>query len=322
MVTPLVAGRPMVSRRAWLATLAAFGGCANDTQRPTAVPGQPLQWRTLQGGMLTSASPGIGLPAAPGSGVFVRFTSPSALALRGSDLLVADLAHRRLWRTELTSGSLVAIADAPVAPDMALALGPDLSAWVLDVAAHRVLQFARDGRLLKALRLPMATPTPVALALADAGATLLVADGMSAQWVEQRGNVPRFVQPTLGERTPITGADGLAVLPNGHLQVLDRLAGQVHECTRQGQCLRSRGKGELLQPVALVLDPRGRPIVHDAQDNSLKRLADEGAAERWTAARLGVLRISAIAMDGSFLAVSDSLGGRVVIHSLVHEGAA
>jgi hypothetical protein len=321
MVTPPVTVLSTVSRRGWLAVLAGLAGCATEGPSATALPGQPLLWRTLQGGTLANATPAVGLPVAPGSGAFVRFTSPSAIAIRGTDLLVADLAHRRLWRTELTSGSLTAIPDAPVAPNMALALGPDLSAWVLDVPALQVLRYARDGRLLQSLRLPMATPTPVAMVLADGGATLLVADGMSAQWVEQRGNVPRFIQPMVGDRAPISGADGLAVPPSGHLQVLDRLAGQVHECTREGQCIKSRGKGELLQPVALVLDRHGRPIVHDAQDNSLKRLADEGPAERWSAAQLGVQRISGIALDGSFLAVSDALGGRVVVHSLLHEAA-
>lgn len=323
---------------AWASAFVLLGGCASEADLAPPAPG-PRPWRMLTGGRAAAAQPGIGLPTLPNlstlpapSAAFspsVRFTSPGALAMRGNDLLVADLASARLWRAEIASETLVAIAEAPVSPGMALALGPDLSAWVLDERSRRVLRFARDGRLAQTLALPLAVPTPAALALADGGATLLVADGAGAQWFEQRGSVARFINP-LREGTvqiPSAGAgsvgsvDGIAVAADGRLHVLDRLSGQVHECTRDGRCARSRGGGELMQPVALVLDRRGRVIVHDAYDNSLKRLADSGAAERWSAERLGVQRIGGLACDGALLAVSDAVGGRVAILSLLHEGA-
>ncbi|MBL8343226.1 MAG: hypothetical protein JNL30_17300 [Rubrivivax sp.] len=316
-----------------------LAGCASEAELAAPAAAGPRPWRTLLGGRVAPALPGIGLPTLPNAapnllpspGPFIRFTRPAAVALRGTDLLVADLAGARLWRAELASESLTAIPGAPVSPETALALGPDLSAWVLDARGRRVLRYARDGRLAHTLPLPLAVPTPAAFALTDGGATLLVADGASAQWFEQRGSVPRFVQPQResvavgagGSAAVVGSVDGLALTTDGRLQVLDRLSGQVHECTRDGRCLRSRGKGELLQPVALVLDRHGRVIVHDAHDNSLKRLADNdtGGVERWSAERLGVQRIGGIATDGALLAVSDAQGGRVVLLSLLHEGA-
>ena len=95
-------------------------------------------------------------------------------------------------RLDLLTETLVAIPGAPVSPQVALALGPDLSAWLLDPRGRTLLRYARDGRLAQTLPLPLATPTPVALALVDAGATALVADGASAQWLEQRGTVLNY----------------------------------------------------------------------------------------------------------------------------------
>jgi len=302
--------------------LASLGACASEGPAVGAMPGQPQPWRTLLGGRAAVALPGVGLPTSPsllpgtaGAG-FVRFTSPGAVALRGQDLLVAELAGARLWRVDLTTETLVAIAAAPVSPEMSLALGPDLSAWVLDPRGRRLLRYARDGHLAQTLPLPLAVPTPVALALADGGTTALVADGASAQWFEQRGSVPRFV---LAERaaTPLVGScDGLVALGDGRLLLLDRLNGLVHECTRDGRCTASLGRGELMQPVAVVGDRRGRPIVHDAQDGSLKRLSATRAAERWPAAQLGLLRIGGIACDGDLLAVTDPVSGRVALLTL------
>lgn len=341
---------------------ATLAGCAAEGPTATIAPGLPQPWRVLSGGRVAQPQPGIGLPTLPGllpgapgaqGAGFIRFTSPGPVALRGQDMLVAELAGGRLWRLDLLTETLVAIPGAPVSPQVALALGPDLSAWLLDPRGRTLLRYARDGRLAQTLPLPLATPTPVALALVDAGATALVADGASAQWLEQRGTVPRFVRtrrvavsspepsaspsagpsgatsatspaaaPTPAAALPTVGScDGLAVAGQG-LLVLDRLHGLVHVCTRDGDCTASLARGELLQPVALVADRQGRPIVHDAQDQSLKRLAPGRPVQRWSAAALGLLRIGGIASDGELLAVSDPVAGRVVLLTLPSEGPA
>lgn len=340
--------------------LGALAGCAAEGHTAAVAPGLPTPWRTLSGGRVAQPQPGIGLPTLPGrlpgapgalGAGFVRFTSPGPVALRGQDLLVGELAGGRLWRLDLLTETLVAIPGAPVSPQVALALGPDLSAWLLDPRGRTLLRYARDGRLAQTLPLPLATPTPVALALVDAGATALVADGASAQWLEQRGTVPRFVRarrvaassatrsspapagpaaavaptppidaPATATTLPTVGScDGLAVTDQG-LLVLDRLHGLVHACTRDGECTASLGRGELLQPVAVVADRLGRPIVHDAQDQSLKRLVPGRPVQRWSAAALGLLRIGGIACDGDLFAVSDPVAGRIVLLTLPGEG--
>jgi hypothetical protein len=304
------------------ALLAGLAGCASETQpgATTGQPGRPLFWRSLQGGFLAPTLPGPGQAPRLASGMFMRWMKPGPLALLGNELLVADLAGARLWRADTAGNAVTGIAGAPVGPGMALALGPDLSAWVLDPVSRQVLRFARDGRLLQTHRIGTALPSPVALALADGGATLLLADGLGAQWSEQRGpgGLVQLIAPAQASGQRISGVDALAVA-GAQFWVLDRLQGVVHRVSRQGKVLQTLGHGELLQPVALAVDRLGRVLVHDAQDGSVKRLRAGLPALRWTAADLGLQQIGGLAIDGMMLAVSDPLAGQVVLHSLAHD---
>ncbi len=297
------------------AGLGGLAGCAapGGDPQPLAAAGPPLRWRTLQGGRLSAP--------APAGNMLVRWLSPGPLALRGLELLVADRNPARLWRADLAGDLVIAVAGAPVGPGTALALGPDLAAWVLDPAARRVLRFARDGRLLDSRPVDLSLPSPVGLALADGGATLLLANGGGAQWSEQRSSrdFVRAVAPERDGGRRISGVDALAVGLRG-VWVLDRLAGAVHEVSRDGRVLRSLGQGELKQPLALAVDRLDRVYVHDAHDNSVLRLAAEGAAERWTAVTLGVQQIGGLAVDGLTMALSDPLAGAVVLFSLATGG--
>ncbi|CAD5372305.1 NHL repeat containing protein [Rubrivivax sp. A210] len=315
-------------RRSFLAA-SVLAGCASSPggDRPAAERkaeparlGRPQLWRTLQGGYLAPEPPQPGaLPRLPG-GAYVRWTRPGAIALRGVELLVADLGSGRLWRADLASQSMSGIAGAPLGPGTALALGSDLSAWVLDPVSRAVLRFGRDGRLLQTHRAGNINTSPVALALADGGLTLLLADGLGAQWSEQRGagSLLRLVAPEADGGRRITGVDGLAMAKNG-LFVLDRSAGAVHRVTREGRVLRSLGMGDLRQPVALAVDRLERVYVHDAFDNAVLRLREDGPAWRWSAAELGVQQIAGIAVDAMMLAVSDAVGAQVVVHSFMHD---
>jgi hypothetical protein len=295
------------------AALTVFG-CASEPGSQTAAPraiGPLTPWRVVNGGFLTPPQ-APGMPPRPGSGMFVKLLSPAAIALRGPDLIVADAGSARLWRLDAAMNQAIGIAGAPVLPNTALALGPDLSAWVLDPASRQVLRFARDGRLLQTFRVPTELPSPVAFALADGGATLLVADGLGAQWSEQRGasGIVLKLSPQSEGGARVSGVDGLAATESA-LFVLDRLAASVHKVSRDGRVLATLGRGELMQPSAIAADRRGRVFVIDRAQQSLVLLREGAAAQRFEARDLGVQRIGGIAIDERVLALSDPLLGQV-----------
>ncbi|MGD9835536.1 MAG: hypothetical protein AB7U92_22530, partial [Piscinibacter sp.] len=122
---------PLLRTTAMGAALAVLGACVTPAPAPpgpVSAPGAPVAlrpWRTLQGGFLAPPGAAFGLPARPGTGAFVKLLAPTAVALRGSDLLVADSGTGRLWREDLALTTLSPVAGAPVAPGTAVAIGPD-----------------------------------------------------------------------------------------------------------------------------------------------------------------------------------------------------
>lgn len=311
-----------LSRRQWLPAAALLlAGCA-DTPTPPAAPASadPLlaPWRTLVGGFLAPPVPAFGLPARPGGGAFVKWIAPGPIALRGNDLLVADLAGGRLWRADLGAQTMSAVAGAPVGPGTALALGPDLSAWVLDAPARQLLRFARDGRLLQTVR--TGSPGPSSFTLADGGATLLVADAGRAQWSELRaiGAIATEVLPRDGERR-ITGSEAIAAGREA-VWLLDRAAGRVHRIARDGRVLASLGEGVLKQPTAIAVDRDERVFVVDAQGPALHVL-NTAAPTSFSADMLRVRQIGGLSVDGRTLALADRLLGQVQLYLLRAEPA-
>jgi hypothetical protein len=310
--------------------LTVLGACVTPAPAPpaaAAAPGAPAAlrpWRTLQGGFLAPPGAAFGLPARPGTGAFVKLLAPTAIALRGNDLLIVDTGAGRLWRADLALNTLTPIAGAPVTLGTAVALGPDLSAWVLDGISRQVLRFARDGRLLQTWRAAPAaasTAAPAAastagFALADGGATLLVADDSLRQWLEFR--------PAGGQALPVAmpqdvrGADGLAVAGDT-VFVLDKARALVHAMRRDGTLLAALGEGELKQPQAIAADRFARVFVLDAADRAVKLLAPGREAQVFSAEAMRVQQIGGIAVDERFLAVSDRLSGAVVIHMVGSE---
>jgi len=307
-----------------LGAAAALAACATPDDAATATPAGErsllTRWRVVGGGFLspTLAAP-PGTPPRAG-GMYVKFTAPSAIALRGPDLLVADIASGRLWRVDAALNQLSGVAGAQVVPGVSVALGPDLSAWVLDTVARQVLRFARDGRLVQTWRAPLAGGAPVGLALADGGSTLLLADGLGAQWADLRNPSSSgvMVAPQTSAGTRVSGVDAIASLGDD-LVVLDRLGAAVHRVARDGRVLATLGRGELQQPSALAADRDGHVFVIDAAQSTLVVLREGEPTRRFTAAELGLARLAAITIDERTLALADSLTGQVVLFLIAPE---
>lgn len=299
---------------------ACGAGCAADVQVPadTAAPDHPLLsvWRTVQGAYIGAAST---MPAAAvrPTGMFVRWVRPESVALRGSDLLVADLATTRIWRVDVLAQTQSALAGVLTAPGTVLSLGADLSAWVLDPGTGQILRFGREGRLVQTFRAGLSAPSPSGFVLADGGATLLLADGVGAQWVEQRGSggLTRTIRPVRIDGLPVSSVDAIA-LGREDVYVLDRLAGVVHRTRRDGQAVSVIGRGELMQPVALAVDRFERVYVADHHDQSLKVFQAGLPMQRLDRSQLGLRQLGGLAADGAFLAICDPLAGQVVIYRL------
>ncbi len=272
-------------------------------------------WRTVIGGFLAPPGALFGLSDRTGTGAFVRLIAPTAVAIRDNELLVVDSGADRLWRLDPALNTLSPIAGAPANPFTTVALGPDLSAWVHDPGARKILRFAHDGRLLQTYSARHAAPSQGAFTLVDGGATLLLADSGLRQWIELRpvGSFATPVRPRWPDGQAVVAVDGLAASGNT-VYVLDRNLAQVYLVDRAGLVRASLGRGDLKQPVAIAADGLGGVFVHDAQDRSLKLLRPGLATLVLNSAQLQVQVIGGFAVHGRMLVVSDRLTGQVMIH--------
>lgn len=289
-------------------------GCASAP--PAAAPAggsSALQpWRTVQGGFLGSPAPLVGGPVRPGTGAFVRLVFPSALAVRDNELLIVDSGAGRLFRCDIALNSLIPIAGAPATPLTRVALGPDLSAYVLDVPARRVLRFARDGRLLQTLRADDSLATPTDFMLTRNGAGVVIADRTLAQ-VAVIGTAGGIVVPMRALRADGVATGGASAIAAGDsdMYLLDVAAGVVHRVAPDGAIRVSFGQARFTAPSGLAVDRFERVYVADPAAGRIHVFADAAPVRSWTAAELGVQRIGGMAVDGDQLAVGD-LGTGIV----------
>lgn len=311
-----------LARRSMLMSGLLAAACAGVDEQRTGPPGPRVQ-RVL-GGFLSPVVPGAavlpvpGLPLPmprPGSGMFVRWQAPVAVALRGQELLVADLGSQRLWRADLATQTLTGVPGAAVGPQTALMLGPDRSAWVLDPPSRQVLRFGLDGRLLQTWRTGAAQPA--GMVLLDGGATLAVADAPLAQWIELRigGAWSQPVLPRHVDGRRLTGVDALAI-GRESLFVLDRGARAVHRVARDGSVVESRSTGTEVQPATIAVDRFDRAWVLDAAGRSVARLDAGRPPLVLTAESLGAGPIAGLAVDDQGVALADRLAGQVLLMPL------
>lgn len=311
--------RPAFSatRRLLLASPCALLACAGATVSAPPVAAAPgmvslLPWRSLNGGFVSAPQPLLGMPAQPGTGPFVQLVAPTAVALVDQELLVADSGTQRLWRSDLMLNALVQ-QPGVVTPSTALAMAPDRTAWVMDGMGGTVRHLARDGRVLQSFRPGADVAAAAGLALADLGATVLVADAGLGQWLELRagGGLALPVRPRSDDGRTVA-VDAIAAA-GPFLWVLDKRAGRVHRVDRGGRVLAALGQGDLKQPVAIAADRSGRVWVLDGQDHRIVLLREGRPAQVFEAAALRLRQPAAIAADDRALAVADRLGGQVVL---------
>jgi sugar lactone lactonase YvrE len=313
----MVTRRGAVGAVAAAAAVAALAGCAAaiDAARPAPANSSALltPWRVVDGGFLAAPRPLTGAPAQPGSGAYVRLVSPAAIALRDNELLIVDAGAGRVYRYDLAIGTLMPIAGAPASIDTRVALGADLSAYVLDAAARRVLRFARDGRLLQTFRSESIGANPTDLALAPDGVTLYVADRTLAQVVAFRaaGAIAVPIVPRADE-SRVAGIRALACGRRG-VYLLDEHAGAVLLMAPDGATLARFGQGRLTAPSALAVDRGERIYVAEAQRGELKVFSGGELAQTFDARALRLRSIGALASDGDAVAIADPVAGAVAL---------
>lgn len=272
-----------------------------------------FDWRVIEGAPVGNFFTGV---------TTRHFTRPVAVAVQGESLYVVDAGANALYRYDLTSRRMDHLLDmkAEVSGEVEdIYVDKDLSFYLTDTDAGRVVHYDRHGRVLREFRDHFNMVRPVAVTVLDNG-DLVVADG-------HYDHLLRF--NSQGKLTAVYGGRGQGVAeflnvmtmakgPDGYY-VGSRVGRRLQVLGDRGDYLYAFEAGAAVFPAAVAVDRNNRSYVADYMDNTIKvfdRGAFMGTIGRFGTGQGQFKRITDLWLDGNRLYVVDSLNGRVQVAQL------
>lgn len=298
-------------------------GCAGDglateaVYEPAVSAGQILS----PSGMIASAplysAPGPafsvpGMPVAPSRGAhaFLNLLAPGAVAVRNHSIYLADIGYLRLFRYDMAHMALSRFSDYVSGTISAMAVAPDMTLYVADVNAGRVLHFSVEGKLLQIFTSAAAMARPVGIVLDEANGRVLVADNLYKH-VIIFNSLGQPMGTIKSERA--RSVDSLAAGPDG-LYLVDRLAHEVLVMGYDGADRYTLGAGVLKDPLTVAVDRFNRIFVTDASDDSIKIFEGDELLSSYGRSGGGpgsFNRVTSLCIDHDILYAADSLNRRI-----------
>lgn len=249
-----------------------------------------------------------------------RFIRPTAVAVRGDAIYVADAGHELLYRYDQVSGKLAALVDLKIFASGEVSdiyVTQDHFIFITDAAGHKVIAFDPKGSFIRTYENRLNLVDPVAVLVDEQTKNVFVADGEMDHVLlfnengelltamGGRGTEPgRFLNIT----TMTRGPEGyyIAERIGHHVQVLDQNGTYLYSFAQQG----------VVFPLAVAADANFRSYVADYLDNSIK-VYERGryiTSIGKTGAGPGEFkRITDLWLDNDLLYVADSLNGRIQV---------
>lgn len=240
----------------------------------------------------------------------LSWMSLSAIGARGTFFFVFDTGRQQIFRYDLAQQTMAAFAPYPSAKVTGLAAAADLSVYVADLGAQKVLHYSRDGKLLRTLGNPRELARPVAVAVDESSGQVLVADDLYSQVVvfNRLGMMLDVIKPD-----ELRSLAAMARGPDG-LYLVDRVERKIVVVGKDGKAHTVFGEDSLKDPAAIAVDRFSRVFVADNFDRTIKVFIDEELAATFGGAGTtpGLFsRIGGLWLEENTLYVSDSLNGRV-----------
>ncbi len=273
-------------------------------------------WESIEGGLL-EGNRWTGLE-------YVRFQRPTAVALRGQWLYIADAGLDVLYRYDLALRRLEQVMDLRDLKGNDISgifVASDYSYYLADPVGARVLHFSAQGQLLREYSDAINIGRPVAILVEEENGRLFIADGFNDDVMVF--NLAGGMIGVLGQR-----GDG-----QGHFRrITDIAAGslgyyvatrfgehRVQIMSRDGRYASALEKDTVTFPKAIAADAYGRAFVADYLDDTIRVYQGDKLVQ--TLGHHGVApgqfkRITDLFYANGRLVVADSLNGRVQILTL------
>ena len=274
------------------------------------------QWDIISGG--SEGTPLTGIRP-------VSLIRPVAIAAHGNDIYIVDAGSDQLYLYERAYDRLSILKDLRdvVSGDVTdIYIAEDLSYYLVDADARRVLHFDRHGDLIRVFQDNINLGRPVAVSEDPRTGTVYIADGFNDDVLVY--NAAGQLQGAIGTR-----GDGEGQFRG--ITAMTRDDDNVYVATRFGQHrvqvmgLDGEYRSALMEdtvtfPTAVATDGQGRVYVSDYLDNTIRVYVDGRVVDSMggTGSAPGRFkRIADLYYDNGLLYVADSLNGRVQIIRVV-----
>ncbi len=254
----------------------------------------------------------------------LNFVRPIAVAARGNALFVMDAGQVKLFRYERATGRLMPVMNlnGVMTGDGAdIYVARDLSFYIADTFGARVLQFDRNGRLLRIFSNPLNMTRPVSVTVDEASGRVFVADGVYDYVLifNSTGQLIGSMGGRGGDPGEFLNITAMARGPDG-FYVTARVGQHIQVLGEDGQYTYSLPQEGIIFPTAIAVDQDNRVFVSDFSDSSIK-VYEQGrlvGSVGHNGSDLGQFRhITDLWLDEGLLFVADSLNGRVQIMRVV-----
>lgn len=276
------------------------------TQRDVLAP-----WQVITGGRLATQVDANGFPVQGTLQGFTTLIHPAALAVRGTDIYIADSGARKVYRFDSTLQTLTVVPDVFAMPWTRMQVGVDHSLFILDAGTSTILHYTRGGRLLQTLSDPLNTARLTEFVVDESLGKIVASDQMNRRLVmlHLSGQASRVLDSS--DRGELTALGAIAAAGRT-MYALDARCSCIVALDEEGRVRERIGQGSLGQPRTLAVDRHGQIFVADAADRTLKVFFQGTLIASYGTQKLGVTEISALAVDEGILYIADGPGARVI----------
>jgi len=255
----------------------------------------------------------------------VRLIRPVAVAAHGNDIYIVDAGSDLLYLYERAFDRLTILKDLKgvVSGEVTdIHIAEDLSYYIADADARRVLHFDRHGELIRIFQDTINLGRPVSVSEDPDSGTVYIADGFNDDVLVY--NAAGQLQGAIGTRGQgqgqFMGITAMAFGDDG-IYVATRFGQQrVQVMGFEGDFQHAFNQDSVTFPTAIVVDGNGRAYVSDFMDNTIRVYVDGRVVETLggTGSAPGRFkRITDMWLDNGLLYVADSLNGRVQVIRVV-----
>ncbi len=342
-------------------TLLAFAGCASEPKPPPAwaisavpdsVPAPPSHSGVLDKladspELLLDDEGGLELPSLANESILINWSTidggavgnrltgltrqqlknPVATAARGKYVYIVDEAEKGvyLYDNDLDQLQLISGVAKHIKQEITdIYVAPDLSFYLTDSSAGRVLHFSQSGKLIQVFENYLNMSRPVGITVDEHRGFVLIADG-SYDYIlvfDRQGTLLDAIGARGKKQGEFRGVTALAIGNEG-VYVTSRIGTRAQVVNLDSRFRYAFQENTLIFPTAIVIDEDNQAFVSDSFDNKIKIYRKGELISTFGGTGNGPGRFNRITdmwLDEGFLYVTDNLNKRIQVLRIVPEG--